>query len=152
MNRLQLFKSEEFERVWDTVGDHAGQLFDSYEDLRNGTPFDQAIDNKKHLGAHALTDMIEAPEGCNYEDLIQRNVSKDAASQTVIRRRREFLQLLIDSKFCIHTIEVPLDFNFTIQYLCRTNILWRDDEITPLHTVFENAIIVYMKKKKIFAT
>ena len=46
VNKFKVFTTEEFEKVWDTVGGHAGQLFQLYEDLRCGLPLDQAIDNR----------------------------------------------------------------------------------------------------------
>ena len=57
----------------------SGQLFDLYEDLRNGTPLEQAIDNKNYFGVTTLGSLMIAREGCDYEDLIQNNISKSVA-------------------------------------------------------------------------
>ena len=46
-----------------------------------------------------LNSVIETPEGCDYEDMIQKNVNKDVALDTVIRRRRNFLRCYVTVVF-----------------------------------------------------
>ena len=143
VNRLQVFTSDEYAKLWDAVGGHAGQLFNLYEDLRIGLTLDEAIDKRNHIGINRLNSMIAAPAGCDYEDLIQNNVRKNDALDIVIQRRRDFLKLLRDSGFHMSNEEVPRDYYHTVQYLCKKNVLWKDlNVITPLHKVYENAIIV----------
>ena len=147
VNKFEIFTSEEFEKVWNAVGGHAGQLFDLYEDLRNGTPLEQAIDNKNYFYVNAVRSLMIAREGCDYEDLIENNVSKSVAFEIVIRRRRDFLRMLKDSGFRIDETEIPLKLYPTVEYLCKMNILWRDNnDVTPLHKVIESAINVCVKK------
>ena len=98
-NKFKVFTTEEFQKVWDTVGGHAGQLFQLYEELRCGLPLDQAIDNRNRYVIDMLNSVIEAPEGCDYEDMIQKNVNKDVALDTVIRRRRNFLRCYVTVVF-----------------------------------------------------
>ena len=115
-NKFKVFTTEEFQKVWDTVGGHAGQLFQLYEELRCGLPLDQAIDNRNRYVIDMLNSVIEAPEGCDYEDMIQKNVNKDVALDTVIRRRRNFLKMLRDCGLCKVDTEVSMELYQTVQY------------------------------------
>ena len=45
VERYQVFTAEEYERVWDTVGGHAGQLFSLHSYLRLGWNLNQAIES-----------------------------------------------------------------------------------------------------------
>ena len=63
-----------------------------------------------------LNSVIETPEGCDYEDMIQKNVNKDVALDTVIRRRRNFLKMLRDCGLCKVDTEVSMELYQTVQY------------------------------------
>ena len=136
-----MFTAEEYERVWDTVGGHAGQLFSLHSYLRLGWNLNQAIESMNSECARMLIYILEGREGSDYKTLIELGVNDEKALNLCIQSRRDLLTQLANSHFSMATDKVSLDQKLTLRYLCMSNVLWMDVHmITPIHQTYQNAM------------
>ena len=146
VHKYKIFTEEEYEKVWSTVGGHAGELFDLHSNLRAGFTLSEAIQLKKESMTNMLIAIIEATTGPDYEELIKKNVPETIALNKVIKNRCNVLKQLKNNNFSLNQKDISSKYMFTVNYLYRSNILWIvRGVITPLHKALENSINDYVK-------
>ena len=141
VERYKIFTKEEYERVWDTVGGHAGQMDSLHTYLRQGLTLTEAIQHTNSQSAVCLKWILVGQYGSDYDSLIKEGVDSEKALQICIQMRRELLTQLVKSNFFMSSYEVPSDKKNSLKYLCESNVLWIDiSSVIPLHQTYRNAI------------
>uniref|UniRef100_A0A0G4HN14 Uncharacterized protein n=1 Tax=Chromera velia CCMP2878 TaxID=1169474 RepID=A0A0G4HN14_9ALVE len=144
------FTEEEFEKVWDLVGGHAGELFELHTLLRRGWTLDEAIQEKVDNMRGYLNAQLVAEEGPDFEDMKEKNGTLTVATlKSAVEERR--VSLLHQLRR--HDWLLPLSFakkkelRESADYLCKANVLWQRQDpniLVPVHSTMRNTIIRHL--------
>uniref|UniRef100_A0A0G4FIE4 AAA+ ATPase domain-containing protein n=1 Tax=Chromera velia CCMP2878 TaxID=1169474 RepID=A0A0G4FIE4_9ALVE len=143
-----IFTEEEFEKVWDLVGGHVGELFELHRLLRRGATLDEAIQGRLAAKRAYLNAQLVAQKGPDFDE-IKKNVTESEWDDWVWDRRMSLLRLLKK-----HNWELPLaqvrqqkGLKKCSDYLCEANVLWQRQDpnvLVPVHSTMRNAIIRHL--------
>jgi hypothetical protein len=107
---------------------------------------EEAIDAKNRATEKMLICIIEGPEGRDYYKMLKKEVDPEDAVRSAKIERRNFLRELKSSNYVAYNKDNYINYDLTIDYLFKSNILWVDRGIiTPIiHKAMENAIDSYI--------
>ncbi len=122
---LNVFTNDQFELVWEAAKGHPGSLEMIFQDIRAGTPLDQAIDNaRRDTSSLMLSGLVRAPNRTQCKEELERLKRNDWA--------------IVDEEF-------PLE-NPALRFMIEKNILFvlARRHVVPQHEMMRWAIDEYV--------
>jgi hypothetical protein len=146
----EIFTAEEYEKVWNAVGGHGGEIFDLHCDLRRGMTLEEAIDAKNRATENMLISIIEGPEGRDCYKMLKKEVDPEDALRSAKIERRNFLRELKNSNYVAYNKDNYINYDLTIDYLFKSNILWVVEALLPQYTRRWKTRSIHIFKSNLF--
>jgi len=122
-----VFTQDEFDKIWDFSGGHAGTIYLIHSGLIAGTSLEQTIDEIR----------LEV-------DGSVRNIVRDGNVPAVIAKRKDFLRKLCSAGYKLETPDEPSGE----MYFLQSNVLFSDGvSVCPRNKIFEGSIDRYLNPK-----
>uniref|UniRef100_A0A0G4HRX4 Uncharacterized protein n=1 Tax=Chromera velia CCMP2878 TaxID=1169474 RepID=A0A0G4HRX4_9ALVE len=142
-----IFTEEEFQKVWDLVGGHAGELFELHRLLRRGATLDEAIQGRLAAKREYLSAQLQAAKGRDFEEMKEKNgtLTVAALKSTVEERRVSLLHQLRKHDWSLPlSVAKKKELQDSADYLCKANVLWQRQDpnvVVPVHSTMRNVLI-----------